>query len=528
MSNIIIKKLYTFCLFSLCGIAFLIGSSEIVNASKTNLAILDKAKEPGLEITLGKAEMVTIEGAVSDILVADPSIVDVMAIKSDRLYIVGSSLGDTNIIALDENGDVLKKLNIHVRIDTDKISSVVEELYPDEDVQIKALTDQVVLLGEVSTPAIANQITNLVGNYAGEIQELDGPIDEIIVNMMGVRGEQQIMLKVKILEVARSAVKDLGVGGGANITGNDIGGGIAFNEDLGLTAPVQFANALLNYTTGDLNPLSLDIRALEQEGVVNTLAEPNLTAISGEQAGFLAGGEFPIPTQIDENGNLVYEFRPFGVSLNFRPQVMSKDRISLQLTTEVSTATFERNLQLQGINVPTFNVRRAETTVELPSGGTLMIAGLIQSESIAGLSGIPGVSDVPVVGDLLESDTFQRDETELLVMITPYTVAPFADPVAVPQVSASLPETMSTPVQNYSAAMPKDKPISIADLPIEPVSIPLQDRTVEAEELPISLPVTRQKNKTKKVFRQNIEKLYGSKAPEKMMDSMHGFGYVLD
>ncbi|MEM8832976.1 MAG: type II and III secretion system protein family protein [Pseudomonadota bacterium] len=535
MSNIV-NKILLLTLFVFCVTGFTIGSTKTVDASKSVIGLIEDARAPGIDLTLGKAEIVKLEGSVSDVLVADPSIIDVMAVKNDRLYIVGSALGDTNIMVLDENGDVLKKLNVHVSMDTDKISSVVRELYPNEDVNIKALNDQVVLTGDVSTPAVANKITNLVGNYAGEIQGVSGTaVDQIVVNMLGIRGEQQVMLRVKIVEVSRSALKDLGVGlDGGTIPGSDLG--INTNENLALTAPLQFANALLSYNSGGFGPLNLNISALEQEGIVNTLAEPNLTAISGEQAGFLAGGEFPIPTQIDENGNLVYEFRPFGVSLNFRPVVMSEQRISMQLTTEVSTATFDRNLQLNGINVPTFNVRRAETTVELPSGGTLMIAGLIQSDSISGLSGIPGASDVPVVGDLIKSDTFQRNETELLVMITPYTVAPFAEPKAVS--TAAAPVAADAPVQTFSAMKVSDfeKPISIKDLPIEPISFedtpipmtPTPKTPSQQITLPPKQPAFRQPSKASGVFQNNIQKVYGDKAPEDLMNSMNGFGYMLD
>ena len=313
---------------------------------------------------LGKADMVNINGEIADVLIADPSVVDVMAVKSNRLYLVGSKLGDTNIMALDADGNILRKVNVHVQMDTERLQSMIRDLYPHENVVVRAMSDQIILTGDVTTPATASKITNLVGKFASEIQGIDvASADNLIVNMMGVRGEQQVMLKVKIVEASRSALKDLGVQlqspNGAN-AGN-VTGGINTVPALGLASPQQLATAFLNYSSGNFGNLSLVANALEQEGIINTLAEPNLTAISGEQAGFLAGGEFPIPTQIDRNGNLIYEFKPFGVSLNFKPVVMSKDRISLQLTTEVSTTSFDQNLQLNGINVPTFNVRRAET-----------------------------------------------------------------------------------------------------------------------------------------------------------------------
>lgn len=431
-----------------------------------------------VSVMLGKAEMVEIDGEVADLLVANPSIVDVMAVRSNRLYLVGTTLGDTNIMALDEEGNILKRINVHVQMDVEKLEAMIAELYPDEDVTVRALTDQVVLTGEVSTPSVANSIANLVGHYAGEIQNLDNrPIDQIIVNMLNVRGEQQVMLRVKIVEASRSALKDLGMETNYNQSINNASSvATTAATALGLTSPAQLGVMALSYAGNGFGPLNFLARALEEEGIINTLAEPNLTAISGEQAGFLAGGEFPIPTQIDENGNLVYEFRPFGVSLNFRPVVLSENRISLELTTEVSTASFDQGLQLQGINVPTFNIRRAQTTVEMGSGGTLMIAGLLQSKSISGLTQLPGVGDVPVLGDLIKSKTFTREESEVLVMITPYLVQPFA--------------------QNN------------AD---EPAPEPARDH-----------------NELGDVFETNIRRTYGSAAPKNLMTDTGSFGYIVD
>jgi len=452
-------------------------------ADKISLEKLsDMMKDPEVEIMLGKAEMIEVDGAVADILVADPNVVDVMAVRSNRLYVVGTSLGDTNLMALDASGDVIKRINVHVQIDTGRVQGMLKDLYPNEDVQIRALTDQVVLTGEVSTPSVSNSVSNLVAQYVAEVTNAQvTAIDDVITNMMNVRGEQQVMLRVKIVEAERSALKDLGIE--SNITGGDIGAvatNLATTPALGLSAIQQLGVLSLNYNSGGFGPLNLIARALEEEGIVNTLAEPNLTAISGEQAGFLAGGEFPIPTEIDRQGNLIYEFRPFGVSLNFRPIVMSEKRISMELTTEVSTATFNQNLQLNGINVPTFNVRRAQTTVELPSGGTLMIAGLIQSDTVSGLTQIPGVGDIPVIGDLIKSDTFNRDETEVIVMITPYLVQPYAE--------------------NHAQ---------------EPV-------------IPDAPRPERNTNGLTEVFGNNIRRTYGSSAPESLMKEVGTFGYITD
>lgn len=501
------NQLYFSALALLCMTAFMIGSLSIASADKSDVGTLLPKRSPDVTIMLGKAEMVNIGGNIADVLVANPSVVDVMAVKSNRLYLVGSSLGDTNIMALDSEGNVIKKVNIHVQMDTERLEGMISDLYPNEDVQIRALTDQVVLTGDVSNPAIASKITNLVGRYAADAQGISGSVpDNIVMNMMGVRGEQQVMLRVKIVEVSRSALKDLGIESNSNGGGGvgDLVGTLATTSALGLGAPAQLGVAALNYNSGDFGNLNFLARALEQEGILNTLAEPNLTAISGEQAGFLAGGEFPIPTEIDRNGNLIYEFKPFGVSLNFRPVVMSEDRISLQLKTEVSTTSFEQNLQLNGINVPTFNVRRAETNVELPSGGTLMIAGLIKSDAISGLTQLPGIGDVPVVGDLVKSDTFRRSESEVVVMITPYLVKPFAQNRAAPNVATSNTMNQTGPDMNYGAMMPQDGDFNYPH------------------------PPERQESKTSHIFSSNIRRLYDHKAPDDLMEEDQGFGYILN
>lgn len=504
------KRIQKTALCALVVIAFSL-TAQPVAATKANPDVVGAMhKTPMVNLMLGKAEMVDLGGNVADVLVADPNIADVKAIKSNRLYIVGSALGDTNIIALDAQGNIVKKFNVHVQMDVEKITDMVHELYPNEDVQIRALTDQVILTGDVSTPAVANKIVNLVGHYAGEIQELDGrPVDQIIVNMLGVRGERQVMLRVKIVEVSRSALKDLGLelnsNGGGGI--GDLAGAFVTSTALGLTSPTQLAAGALSYSSGDLGAMSLIARALEQEGILNTLAEPNLTSISGEQAGFLAGGEFPIPTSLDQNGNIVYEFRPFGVSLNFRPVVMSKDRISLQLNTEVSTTSFDQNLQLNGINVPTFNVRRADTTVELPSGGTLMIAGLIQSESISGLTQLPGVGDIPVVGDLIKSDSFKRNESEVIVMITPYLVEPFAQNQSTLAPSRELAHVTGDGTYNGAYMSAEDTLSPSSSMPYKP---------------------SREESKMDVIFGDNIRRLYGKKAPTDMLNQTVGYGYLVE
>lgn len=407
-----------------------------------------------VEITLGKAEVIDIDGSFSDVMVANPNIVEVSALNAEKIYVAGISIGDTNIIVLNEEGDVVRRIDIHVTYDLMAIQALVEKFFPEEQVVVKSVHDQVALTGKVSNAEMAERVVNLVGHYVSDLQDVfDKPSDTLIVNMLEVEGEMQVMLRVKIVEASRSVLKELGIESGFNDPNEldeqnlfsrnppfdlNTGSGNATGQlgtfpQLGLTQdPLGTGQIFVDPGVAGLGLLNVVVNALEQENLVNTLAEPNLTTLSGETAGFLAGGEFPVPVGRDQVGNIVIEFRPFGVSLNFKPIVLSDQRISLQLETEVSSLNFEDGIPLTGGGgaasiIPAFDVRRASTTVEMGSGGSLMIAGLLSSNATKGLSGLPGIKNAPVLGDLMKSDSFQRNESELLILVTPYLVKPTGD-----------------------------------------------------------------------------------------------------
>ncbi len=389
-------------------------------------------RDPLMVLTVGKAEIVDIDGNVSDIMVADPDIIDVVALQSNRMYIVGAKVGNTNVIAVDADGNIVKRLNIHVRVDERTLEETMRELFPDEDIRARTVNNQVILLGRVSDPMIAGQVRDLALRFVGDEKNL--------VNLVKVSGDMQVMLKVRVMEASRAVLKELGVeshaNGGNGTTGlfnnttpNTLGGGVS--SVLGTTAQTglttdPFGVGRLIYDTG-INGIGFTeilVNALEQDKLINILAEPNLTAISGEEASFLAGGEFPLPMGRDNNGNVVFEMKPFGVSLNFRPTVLNDKRISLQLKTEVSSLDPEGGITIDSITVPGLDVRRAETIVELNSGGSLMIAGMLKSETVKGVSGLPNARRLPIIGNLISSDSFNREETELLIIVTPYIVRP--------------------------------------------------------------------------------------------------------
>jgi pilus assembly protein CpaC len=394
-------------------------------------------QDPLLVMTVGKAEIVDIQGPVSDIMVADPDVVDVVALQSKRLYMVGSKVGNTNVIALDAAGNIIVRLNVHVRVDERTLEETIHDLFPKEDITAKTVNDQVILVGQASSPTVIAQIQDLAVRFVGDEKKL--------LNLVKVNGQMQVMLKVRVMEASRGVLKEFGIETSANdltdvqnppllfnqrypnSIGGGAGGNMFTNGQTGLTSD-PFGIGRIFYDTG-INGIGMTeilFNALEQDNMVHVLAEPNLTAISGEEANFLAGGEFPVPTGRDTNGNIVIEFKPFGVSLNFKPRVLGDDRISMQLKTEVSSLDQDSGITIDEIVVPGLDVRRAETVVELNSGGSLMIAGLLKSETVKGLSGLPGVRNTPILGDLISSDSFNRQETELLIVVTPYVVEPIA------------------------------------------------------------------------------------------------------
>jgi pilus assembly protein CpaC len=414
-------------------------------ASKTSLMSLS-ADTKIVGVTLGKAELVALPYGVADVLVADPSKVDVMAVQADQLYIVGLEVGDTNIMALDADGNMLKRLDIHVKYDLVAIQDLVNELFPGEDIKIASVHDQILVTGTASTPEKASKIMNLIGHYVSDLQDESKSVDELISNLLDVRGEQQVMLQVRIIEASRSMLKELGVetnfndpdelatttlfgqtrpanvGADGDAAKIFTGAGVALSQEA-----VGSGQFFIDSGLPGIGTIGLFLNALEDENLVNILAEPNLTAVSGEQAGFLAGGEFPVPVGRDNVGNVVFEFKQFGVSLNFRPKVLGPERISLQLDTEVSSLDTENSVTIADLTVPGLDVRRAETTVEIPSGGSLMIAGLLQSEAVKGMAGLPGIKNAPVLGDLMSSDSFKRSETELVLIVSPYLVKPYEE-----------------------------------------------------------------------------------------------------
>ena len=405
-----------------------LGFACLVFALTLSVVAEGATKTRWIKIEAGKAETISLPGNAADVLVANPAIADVGSLRADKLYIVGKAVGDTNVLAFDAEGNQLADISVNVSRDQASLEKTLRELFPKEQITVRTIDQNIVLGGKVSTPSVANQVRDMATRFIPSAEMAQG---RSIVDLMTVQGEQQVMLKVKVLEAKRAVLREFGfdldykdVTSATNAGYGTIGG-------TGLAALAPFAAGQLFFDDNNkFGPLKIALQALERDGLVNTLAEPSLTAISGETAGFLAGGEFPVPTGRDQDGNITLEFKQFGVSLNFSPTVLSNDRISLQLATEVSAKSDADSVTLVNTIIPGLAVRRAQTTVQMGSGGTIMIAGLLKSDTIDSLNGMPGAKDLPIIGELFKSKSFQRNESELVILVTPYIVKPYAESAA--------------------------------------------------------------------------------------------------
>jgi pilus assembly protein CpaC len=378
-----------------------------------------------LPLGIGKSIVIDLPRDIKDVLVADPKIANAVVRSAQRAYIIGAAVGQTNIVFFDSAGQQIAAYDIAVTRDLNGLRAALKQTLPNADIQIEGLGDGVMLSGSTSTPIEAQQAADLAGRLAGG--------SEKVVNNIAVRGRDQVMLKVTVAEVQRSIIKQMGIDLSANLNyGTSV---VNFNNANPFTAnnaPLVSTNAT-TASFGSTPSVTATIRAMESAGVIRTLAEPNLTAISGESATFISGGEFPIPTgvtcQTSTTGVIgqcvqTVSFKKFGISLNFTPIVLNEGRISLRVMTEVSEVSSENALQggTGGTTIPSIKTRRVETTLEIPSGGSMAMAGLIQDQTKQAINGLPGLSTLPVLGTLFRSRDYVNNQTELMVLVTPYVV----------------------------------------------------------------------------------------------------------
>ena len=393
-----------------------------------------------IKLGLNKSIVIDLPRDAYDILVANPGVADAVTRTARRIYLFGKRVGETNIFVFGPNGEQIPSLDLRVERDVAGLQDHLKRFLPNSDIRAELVNDNVVLTGTVETPLDAKRAVDLAtlfvsggeattgqysqtaagGNAAGGVA-IDNPDGgrrgSAIVNMLRVIGEDQVTLKVTVAEVSRSVMKQLGVNMVAQTDG--------FRFDM--LDPSQLVRAGTGLGGADL--LQGYINAMEQSGVMRTLAEPTLTAVSGEKATFRAGGEYNVLTNVEnEDGRFVRTLTQieYGIGLEFQPVVLSPGRISLRVRTSVSEPTPEGSVEVAGENILSLRKRLADTTVELPSGGSMMIAGLVQDNVRQTYNRIPGLSQVPVLGTLFRSRDFNRSETELVILVTPYISKPVA------------------------------------------------------------------------------------------------------
>lgn len=420
-----------------------------------------------LRLPKGRSAVIDLPVDAADVFVSNPAVADAVLRTPRRIFVLGVEGGQSDAIFFDGMGRQILNLSIRVEAATDELGDTVHRLFPNSHVDVQSLNGRIILSGLAQSDGQADQILHLAASYAAKPED--------VINLMSIAGKDQVTLKVRIVEVERSVIKQLGLAtdvvynngtqsyafGRANsygATGTFQGGkGMCYNQnntvkttttvDDSITTPINDPNTGVTGTLTDaftstfdrlrgMNNLSC-LQAFERVGLIRTLAEPNLTAVSGEAAKFLAGGEFPVPVAQDSQGRITVEFKPFGVGLGFTPVVLSGGRISMKLSTEVSELTNTGSFALNSnFTIPALSVRRAETTVEMQSGSSLMIAGLLQSKYKQSIDSLPGLTSLPVLGALFRSRDFLNDETELVVIVTPYIVDP------------THPDQMQTPADN--------------------------------------------------------------------------------
>ena len=411
-------------------------------------------------VGLNKSVLVELPRELRDVIVSNPEYMDAIVQSSNRVYMIGKKIGNSNVFFFDSNGDQVLILEVRVEPDTAPLDAMLRKLLPGSNIKTESLNDTLILTGSVRSPLDSNRAIDLASRYVVTNPTSAAREKGKVINMLAVEGEDQVMLRVTIAEVQRSALKQLGVNLGATFSSGNLGMSLLTENALPLTASAglgalplsavglgangcavgvlcQFsrgtgaANGAFGnsgaagfYNAGN-SAITQAIRALERHGLVRTLAEPNLTAVSGETAKFLAGGEYPFPS-VDSLGALSVTFKEFGVGLAFTPVVLTEGRISLKVETEVSELDSTRGVTIGGSSIPGIKKRSAKSTVEMSSGSSLALAGLISDDIRQNVDGLPGLKDVPVLGTLFRSRDFIRSETELVVIITPYMVRPTA------------------------------------------------------------------------------------------------------
>ncbi len=406
-----IKSIIGACLMGCAAVLF-----QGLPAQAQNLRVVEGSTSSTLRVPLNRAVVVESDVIFGELSVANPGIADIATLSETTIYILGRAPGRTTLTLLGLDGSLISNVEVQVVSDVAELRERLGEILPGEEIEVRTANDGIVLSGTVSSGQIVDRAMELANRYA----------PDRVSNLMSVGGTQQVMLQVRFAEMSRSVRQNLSasfaVGGGDTLIGTgalEAGGGTA-SPSLGNSSFLGRQGALaVSFGAGSAQ-IGIMLEALETNGLVRTLAEPNLTALSGQSASFLAGGEYPIPVQT--NTGVAIEFKEFGIQLDFTPTVVSEGLINLVLDTEVSS--LGDSVTLAESSIPSLNTRSASTTVEMRDGESFAIAGLLQDDFRDSISQVPWLGDLPIIGTLFRSTNYQRQQTELVVIITAHLVSP--------------------------------------------------------------------------------------------------------
>jgi len=350
------------------------------------------------------------EHPFSEVSVANTKIADIVVLTDRSFHVMGKERGKTSVLVYDQEKRLMDVIDVTVNYDLQGLKKALHDEFPNEEVEVRRLASKVYLSGDVSNAHVAEQSMKIAEAFAGEY----------VTNGLSIKDSHQVLLEVRFVEASRSAIKELGLGILAEQAGE-----FGFLSGAGIGSGTPTAGAVLSELIGP-TAIDVQIEALEEKGVVRTLAEPNLVSMSGETASFLAGGEFPIPVN-GENERVTIEYKQFGVGLSFTPTVLEDGLINLKVAPEVSQIDQANTVRVGNIQVPSFNVRRADTTVELRNSQSFAIAGLLQNTQTDSKAQVPWLGDIPVIGTLFRSTRYRNNETELVIIVTPKLVQPVSD-----------------------------------------------------------------------------------------------------
>ena len=397
-----------------------LASTALTPVSAEVLRVMQGQASNALNVPMNRAGVVESDVPFAELSIANPGIADISTLSDKSIYVLGKAPGRTTLTLLSPDGQLISNVDVHVTPDIAEFKERLQQILPGENIEVRTANDGIVLSGQVSSTAKLDRALDLANRYA----------PDRVSNLMVVGGTQQVMLKVRFAEVNRTISKNLssslairdsgslrGETGTYLGTGNGIGAALSLRENV--AGGIAFG--------GGIGGLEFEVllEALESKGMVRTLAEPNLTALSGQEAKFLAGGEYPVPVSQDNN-TVTVEFKPFGVELNFTPVVVDQDIINLSISAAVSSIDPANGITVSGFNIDAFKRRETSTTVEMRDGESFAIAGLLQDDFRDLNTQLPWIGDVPILGALFRSSEYQRSQSELVIIVTPHLVSPVA------------------------------------------------------------------------------------------------------